>query len=78
MKTNEARSLQNASFKSEARTAVKKVEVAVFNNDAEAAKANLAIATKKLDKAASKGLLHKNNVARQKSRLMNKINKMEA
>lgn len=54
------------------RTAVKKFEAAVENND-ENAKALLVDAVKRLDKAASKGLIHKNAASRQKSRLMKKL-----
>lgn len=78
VKTSEERGLRNASFRTEARTAVKKVEAAIFNNDVDAAKENIVVATKKLDKAAGKGVIHKNAVARQKSRLMKKLNKMDA
>lgn len=78
VKTNEARSAQNASVKSAMRTAVKKVEASIVNNDLDAAKADYAEATRKLDKAASKGLIHKNAVARKKARLAKKVNAMNA
>jgi len=67
--TNEKRRLANASFKSSLKTAIKSVEVSVANNQKETAVANLATAFKKLDKSVSKGIHHKNYVARQKSRL---------
>ena len=67
--TNEKRRLANASFKSSLKTAIKNVETSVENNDKEAAVASLSIAFKKLDKSVSKGINHKNYVARQKSRL---------
>lgn len=75
---SEERNLKNTSFKSDVRTAVKKAEAAIFNNDVDVAKESVAVAARKLDKAASKGLIHKNNVARQKSRLMKKVNEMNA
>lgn len=77
VKLSEERNLRNTSFKSDVRTAVKKAEAAILNNDV-VAKESVAVAAKKLDKAASKGLIHKNNVARQKSRLMKKANNMNA
>lgn len=74
VKTSEKRRLHNASMKSALRTALKAVEVAVENQDAETAKSALQVATKKLDKAASKGLIHKNAANRKKSRLTKKVN----
>lgn len=72
--TNEKKRLQNASFKSSLRTALKDVLVAVDKKDLEAAKAACAFACKKLDKAVAKGFLHKNNAARHKSQLCKKVN----
>jgi small subunit ribosomal protein S20 len=74
VKTNEAKNAQNTTAKSAMRTAVKKVEAAVSTNDAVAAKEALVTAASKLDKAAAKGLIHKNAAARKKSRLMKKSN----
>lgn len=74
VKTSEARKIQNTTVKSSMRTAVKKVEAAIVNNDNAAAKEVFADASRKLDKAAAKGLVHKNAVARKKSRLMKKMN----
>jgi small subunit ribosomal protein S20 len=73
-KTNEKQRLQNISFKNSMRSAIKAVEVAVANNDAEAANTAYSFACKKLDKAVSKGIEHKNYVARQKSRLAKHVN----
>ncbi|CAM3439639.1 30S ribosomal protein S20 [Marinicrinis lubricantis] len=74
VKTSEKRRLQNASQKSALRTAVKAVEVAIAGNDAETAKKALLLASKKLDKAVTKGLIHKNAANRKKSRLAKKVN----
>jgi small subunit ribosomal protein S20 len=76
VKTSEARNAQNTMEKSAMRTAVKKVEAAVTVKDAAAAKKALVIASSKLDKAAAKGLIHKNAAARKKSRLMKKANSL--
>ncbi|MBL4951336.1 30S ribosomal protein S20 [Neobacillus sp. OS1-32] len=74
VKTSEARNAQNTMEKSAMRTAVKKVEAAVTLNDAAAAKEALSAAASKLDKAAAKGLIHKNAAARKKARLTKKVN----
>jgi small subunit ribosomal protein S20 len=78
VKINEKKNVQNTMIKSDMRTAVKKVEAAVVLNDATAAKSTYAEAASKLDKAAAKGLIHKNAVARKKSRLMKKMNSLNA
>lgn len=76
--TNNKKKLQNASFKSSMKTASKNVEVAVAKKDLVAAEAALAFACKKLDKAITKGILHKNNAARHKSRLTKLVNTLKA
>lgn len=77
-RTNEARRQRNASAKSALRTAVRQADAAVVGTDVNAAKAALGVAQKKLDKAATKGLIHKNAAARKKSRLAKKINALSA
>jgi small subunit ribosomal protein S20 len=78
VKTSDARRAQNAQVKSTMRTAIKKVEALVANNDIENAKAAFVVASEKLDKAARKGLIHKNVAARQKSRLAKQVNGLSA
>jgi len=78
VKTSEARNAHNATVKSSMRTAVKKVEAAIVTNDAAAAKNTFAEAARKLDKAAAKGLIHKNAAARKKARLTKKMNALNA
>lgn len=78
VKTNEARRLRNASQKSALRTAVKQADQAVLGTDVNAAKEALQLAQKKLDKAVTKGLIHKNAAARKKSRLAQKLNALSA
>ena len=68
--TNEKSRLRNRSEKSELKTAVRRVREAVAANDAEAAYANALYACKLLDKAASKGIIHKNQAANRKSGVM--------
>ncbi|MBO8164141.1 MAG: 30S ribosomal protein S20 [Brevibacillus sp.] len=74
----EKRRLHRAAQKSDLRTAMKNFEKAVAANDVELAKTTLLVAVKKLDKAATKGLIHKNAANRQKSRLMKKFNALTA
>ncbi|MFS0727492.1 30S ribosomal protein S20 [Paenibacillus sp. 1P07SE] len=76
--TNEKRRALNASQKSALRSAVKNADQAIASNDAANAAAALVAATKKLDKAVTKGLIHKNAAARKKSRLAKKVNALSA
>ncbi|GBF73739.1 30S ribosomal protein S20 [Paenibacillus sp. 598K] len=76
--TNEKRRALNASQKSALRSAVKNADQAIASNDAATAAAALVAATKKLDKAVTKGLIHKNAAARKKSRLAKKVNALSA
>ncbi len=72
----EAKTLQNKMIKTALKTAMKKFEAAVAAGDKEAAAKAYAVVIKKLDVAAAKGILHKNNVARKKSQytlLLNNI-----
>lgn len=73
----EKRRAQNATQKSALRTAIKKYEALVEQKNVEGAKQALSVATKKLDKAVSKGLIHKNEAARRKSRLMKMFNEIQ-
>jgi len=75
--TNEKKRLQNASFKSALRTAIKSVESAVESKNLEEAKKAYQIASAKLDKSVIKGLSHKNLVSRNKSRLSKLVNTLQ-
>jgi len=72
--TDEKRRQRNISFKSSTKTAIKRVETAVKNNDYQEAQKAYQLASKKLDKALAKGIFHKNFVNRNKSRLAKSIN----
>ena len=76
-KQNEKRRQANRVFRGQARTAVKKARVALEADNKEDAQAKVMDAVKALDKAASKGVVHKNNAARRKSRLMKKLVALE-
>jgi small subunit ribosomal protein S20 len=64
---NEKARLRNKSVKSSLKTAIRKFNEAVATGDAESADALLRAASRKLDKAASKGVIHKNQAANRKS-----------
>lgn len=67
----------NNDFRTSMRTAIKKVEKAVVGKNMDDAKKYLNMAIKKIDKAYAKGLVHKNYVARQKSRLTKNVNEIK-
>ena len=66
-KQNEKRRLRNKSVKSSLKTAIRKFNEAVQSGDAETAQTLLRTASRKLDQAASKGVIHKNQAANRKS-----------
>ncbi len=68
-RTNEAARVRNKAVKSELRTVVRSVRTAAESGDAETAAAALRAASRKLDKAVSKGVIHKNQAANRKSAL---------
>ncbi|MEU3773283.1 30S ribosomal protein S20 [Streptomyces sp. NPDC046876] len=72
-KTNEKARLRNKSVKSELRTFIRKANEAILAGDAEKATAAVRLASKKLDKAVSKGVIHKNAAANKKSALASKV-----
>lgn len=74
----ERRAARNKPFRTEARTFVKKAEVAIAAGDPAAAQAATLEAVSVLDRVASKGVIHPNNAARRKSRLMAKYNALAA
>ena len=71
---NKTKAQRNKSTNSALKTAIKKANAAIDSNDAAKAEA-VKVAVKKIDQAAAKGLLHKNNAARKKSALVTKLNK---
>ena len=71
---NETKRLRNRPYRSAARTYVKKAEVAIKAGDQDAATTAVGEALSMLDRVASKGIIHRNNAARRKSRLMKKFN----
>jgi small subunit ribosomal protein S20 len=71
---NPKRRLRNRFFTGRARTSVKKAFGTFEGDDPKAAQEATQVAIRALDKAAEKGILHKNNAARRKSRLMKHLN----
>ena len=72
IKTNEKARQRNKAVKSALRTQVRKFREAAESGDADQAKALAQDATRKLDKAASKGVIHKNQAANRKSSIAKK------
>ncbi|WP_156721839.1 30S ribosomal protein S20 [Streptomyces apocyni] len=72
-KTNEKARLRNKAVKSSLKTAVRKAREAVTAGDAEKATTALRDANRALDKAVSKGVIHKNQAANKKSALASKV-----
>lgn len=78
VRTNETKRLLNQSFKSEMRSHIKQVETLIEAKDVENAKKVFQEASRKIDKTVQKGIIHKNNGNRQKSRLAKKIKALGA
>lgn len=75
---NEKRRLRNRLYRGGARAAVKKAGMALESGDVDAARSAISEAASALDKAASKGVIHKNNAGRRKGALMAKLAKLES
>ena len=71
----EKKTLRNKMIKSRTKTEIKKVHTALAAGDKNAATEALGVALRQIDKATSKGIFHKNNAARKKSRLVNLVAK---
>ena len=74
VKTDAERRAANGSVKAAVRSAGRKVEALAAAGAKDDAQAKLAVASGLLDKAARKGIIHKNAAARKKSRLAKKVN----
>jgi small subunit ribosomal protein S20 len=75
-KQNEKARMRNKAVKSELRTSVRKFREAADAGNAEAAEAALRAATVKLDKAVSKGVIHKNQAANRKSAIAHRAQQL--
>lgn len=74
----ERRQLRNKSIRSRCKTDITKAERLIFSGELELAQKAVIVAISSLDEAAEKGVIHPNNAARRKSRLMKKLNEASA
>ena len=74
VRVTERKRLRNRSIRSQVKTNITKAEKLIFSGELEAARKAVATAITSLDKAAKKKIIHPNNAARRKSRLMKKLN----
>jgi small subunit ribosomal protein S20 len=77
IRQNEKRRLRNRYFVGRARTYVRKARQAIESGEVTEARQATLEAVSALDKAAEKGIIHKNNASRRKSRLMKKLADLE-
>jgi small subunit ribosomal protein S20 len=78
VRVTERKRLRNKSVRTMCKTNITKAERFIFIGDLAAAQEAVAVAIISLDKAAEKGIIHPNNAARRKSRLMKKFNQLQA
>ncbi len=78
LRQNEKRRVRNAAVRSGVRSAVKSARSALAAASVEEARESLAHTIRVLDKAVTKGILHKNAAARRKSRLTRRLNALAA
>ena len=78
IRQNEKRRLHNRTYRNRARTLVKQAREAIEGGDLEEARKATRVAVRDLDKLASRGVVHKRNAARRKSRLMIQLAKLES
>ena len=72
------RRLRNRAIRSRMKTAIRNLNTAIADGNAEEAKTSLAAAIPVIAKTASKGTIHKKNASRKISRLTKRVNQMEA
>ncbi len=77
-RNSEKRQMRNRAVRSRTKTFITRAEKFVFAGEMESAQAAVAESIKALDRAAEKGIIHPNNAARRKSRLMKKLNQAQA
>ena len=77
LRVDERRRLSNRSIRSRCKTSITKAEKLIFSGELEAARLAVVTAISSLDKAAEKGVIHPNNAARRKARLMKKLNEAQ-
>ena len=78
VRVNERKAQENRVYRSASRTLIRRALEAIENGDEETARDAVARAVRQLDKTASRGVIHRNNAARRKSRLIARLNQMES
>jgi small subunit ribosomal protein S20 len=78
VRVTEKKRLRNKSVRTMCKTNITRAESLIFMGDTAAAQEAVAVAITSLDKATEKGIIHANNAARRKSRLMKKFNELQA
>ncbi len=78
IRSSERKRLRNRNVRSSTRTMIKRARTTLQEGDADAAREAIREAIRTLDKAVSKGVVHRNNAARRKSRLMKQLAALEA
>jgi small subunit ribosomal protein S20 len=76
VRSNERKRLRNRNVLSRTRTALTAARTAISDGEVEPAREAARLAIQQLDKAAEKGVIHKNAAARRKSRLMKRLNEL--
>ena len=74
---NEKRRLHNRVFRGSTRTQIRRARLAIENGEKDTAAEEVKQAVIKLDRTAAKGIIHKNNAARRKSRLVKQLASLE-
>ncbi len=78
VRVTERKRLRNKPVRTTCKTNITKAERLIYMGDVNAAQEAVSVAITSLDKAAEKGIIHPNNAARRKSRLMKKFNQLQA
>ncbi len=78
IRQNEKRREHNRTFRNRTRTLIKQARVAIESGNVEEAREATRIAVRDIDTLASRGIIHKRNAARRKSRLMQQLASLES
>ena len=77
IRQNKKRRLRNRVFRGQARTYIRDARASMLEEDLDTARESTLKAISALDKAAQKGVIHKNNASRRKSRLLKRLGTLE-
>jgi small subunit ribosomal protein S20 len=78
MRSSERKRLRNKPLDTLCKTNIAKAERLILSEDLEAARKEVTTAVSTLDRAAERGIIHSNNAARRKSRLLKKLNELKS